>query len=895
VTLAAGTRLGAYEILALIGAGGMGEVYRARDQKLGRDVAIKILPSAFRSDPDRLARFEREARSLAALNHPNIGAIYGIEEQLGQSALILELVEGDTLADRLRRGPLPIADALGIARQIAEALEAAHERGIVHRDLKPANTKITPAGTVKVLDFGLAKAMADDFVSPDLSQSPTMTLNATGAGVILGTAAYMSPEQARGLVVDKRTDIWAFGCVLFEMLSGRAPFTGHTVSDVIVNVLQGEPDWTVLPEATPIAVTRLLRRSLEKDSRRRLHDIADARIEIDDVLVNQSSPEVVGLVDRSARTRDRLAGLAAGALITALAAAAILALVLRRGSGPDSAPSFSRMVRLTSGPSIEFGPAISPDGKWVAYLSNARGPFDVWVKFLSGGEPVNLTGATNLEVTNVTGISGLDISPDGTRIAVAARVQGTSAPLDTWDIPAPLPGVPHKLLVGFQGLRWSPDGRRIAFIRAGGSAGDGLWVADADGTNAREIAPAHGGLHIHWPAWARDGYIYFIHNMGTVLNGEPSEIARIDPGGGPIDTVVPTTRRANFPLPMPDGSGLIYAANPSSADLSLWWRPAKGGAAQQLTLGAGEYAEPRISADGRTLVATLFEAHESLNRIALTSAAPAQMTAVTDGFGGDLDPTISPDGMRLVFTSSRAGNRHLWTARVDGAEARPLTSGNTFDERPSFSPDGQQIAFVSDRSGQRTIWIISADGGAPRKVADVGVLGSLTWSPDGRRIAFSAGADDRPGLWTVSVADGQVVRLETAEPATEPTWSSTRNLIAYMASAATGPSLTRVAFMDAAGQPVNITLPSPPGPGGFGNGTALWSPDGRRLAVTSQPGGGTASIWIVEPDGPMVYRKVIDLPPGPRVRGLTWTSDGSALVIGKRETSSDIVMLDQLK
>jgi TolB protein len=461
--------------------------------------------------------------------------------------------------------------------------------------------------------------------------------------------------------------------------------------------------------------------------------------------------------------------------------------------------------------------------------------------------------------------------------------------LDTWEIPAPLPGVPHKLLVDRLGLRWSPDGRQIAFIRAGGSAGDALYVADADGTNVRELVKSQGGLHIHWPAWSRDGYIYFIHNMGRVFNGEPSEIARVDLRGGAIETVVPTTRRANFPLPMPNGGDLIYAANPYSAELSLWWKPAREGAPRQLTLGAGEYAEPRISADGRTLVATLLEARESLNRITV-SPEPVQVTALTRGFTGDLDPTVSPDGARLAFTSSRAGNRHLWTAHLDGSQAQPLTSGSSFDERPAFSPDGRQIAFVSDRNGRRAIWVINADGGTLRKVADVSVLSNLTWSPDGHEIVYAGEAGDGPGLWSVSADNGKVTRVPTPGLANEPAWSAARKLIAYMAPTSSGPSITRIAFLDANGKTVYDTLPPPPGPGGFANGFAAWAPDGRRLGVVSQPGGGTASIWIVEPDGPTVYRKLIELPSGPRVGGLAWTTDGSALIIGKRDTASDIVI-----
>ena len=288
-----GQQLGTYKVLSLLGAGGMGEVYRARDTKLGRDIAIKVLPSRFTADRDRLARFEREARILATLNHPHIGAIYGFETAGSVCALVLELVEGPTLANRLTRGPIPPNEALRMARQIAEALDAAHEKGIVHRDLKPANVVITGNGLVKVLDFGLAKAVTGDASAPDLSQSPTLTLGGTQDGVILGTAAYMSPEQARGLTVDKRTDIWAFGCVLYEMLTGRGPFLGPTVTDTLAAILEREPAWDALPGATPPVIRRLLQRCLEKDPKRRLRDIADARMEIDGVLSGPTRSRVL--------------------------------------------------------------------------------------------------------------------------------------------------------------------------------------------------------------------------------------------------------------------------------------------------------------------------------------------------------------------------------------------------------------------------------------------------------------------------------------------------------------------------------------------------------------------------------------------------------------------------
>src|SRR5712691_13289379 len=291
--LTAGTRLGSHEVLALLGQGGMGEVYQAHDTKLGRDVAIKVLPEAFAHDPQRLSRFQREAKLLASLNHPNIATIHGLEESNGTHYLVMELVPGETLRERVaREGALPVEEALGIARQIAEALEAAHEKSIIHRDLKPANVKVTPEGKVKVLDFGLAKAFAGDAANEDIGNSPTLSAAATMQGTILGTAAYMSPEQARGKSVDKRTDIWAFGCVLYELLTGIRAFEGETTTEILAAVLRGDPDWQALPETTPFSIRALLRRCLQKEMNKRARDAGDARIEIEEALAAPVTAEL---------------------------------------------------------------------------------------------------------------------------------------------------------------------------------------------------------------------------------------------------------------------------------------------------------------------------------------------------------------------------------------------------------------------------------------------------------------------------------------------------------------------------------------------------------------------------------------------------------------------------
>ena len=405
--LAAGTRFGGYEIQSPLGAGGMGEVYRARDVRLRRDVAIKVLPESVALDRERIDRFEREAHLLAALNHPNIATLYGIEEANGATALVMELVDGPTLADRLHSGAMPIREALTIARQIADALDAAHEKGIVHRDLKPANIKITADGIVKVLDFGLAKGVENPSSASDLANSPTVTVHDTRAGAILGTAAYMSPEQARGLVVDKRTDVWAFGCVLYEMLAGRRAFTGDTVSDVIAAVIRAEPVWEALPATTPPIVRRLLSRLLDKDPRRRLRDIGDVRFEIDEALAGRASiePDAVRSGER-AWLRTAIVSLSVvGALV------AIVAFLLLRRPALPPGPAIGQMIvsQLTNYGGTEGAGALSPDGRSFAFVSDHGGASDVWVRQVAGGEPVRVTDDAAVE-------SDLVYAPDGETI-----------------------------------------------------------------------------------------------------------------------------------------------------------------------------------------------------------------------------------------------------------------------------------------------------------------------------------------------------------------------------------------------------------------------------------------------------------------------------------------------
>jgi serine/threonine protein kinase len=412
--LSEGAQLGFYSIVNVLGVGGMGEVYRARDTRLKREVAIKILPDAFARDPERVARFQREAEALASLNHPNIAAIYHLDESGGTRFLVLELVEGETLAERVRRGPLPIEDTLKVARQIADAFQAAHEKGIVHRDLKPQNVKITPEDVVKVLDFGLAKIYEPEDEPTDPSQSPTL-VSRTQPNVILGTASYMSPEQARGQSVDRASDIWAFGCVLYELLTGKQAFTGDTITDILGGIVRVDPDWNALPEAMPAPIRSLLRRCLQKDRKRRLKDIADARIEIEEVLSEAARPPVAvtpaaSPAAASPRSRERAAWIVGAGILLAVSAISVPSAVVHfREPATDEQPIRFAVLAPEGATVLGTPPMISPDGRRLAFVANLEGKTQLWVR------PIDSTVAQPLPGTD--GADNPFWSPDSRFIA----------------------------------------------------------------------------------------------------------------------------------------------------------------------------------------------------------------------------------------------------------------------------------------------------------------------------------------------------------------------------------------------------------------------------------------------------------------------------------------------
>jgi hypothetical protein len=721
-----GSRLGPYEITAKLGEGGMGEVYRATDGKLRREVAIKVLPAGVAEDADRLARFEREAQLLAQLHHPQIASIFGLEESGGTRALILELVEGPTLADRLLQGSLPIEDALSIARQIAEALEAAHGKGIVHRDLKPQNVKVRADGRVKVLDFGLAKALdpvagtsGSATVSPTLLNSPTLTAAGTQLGVILGTAAYMAPEQARGAAVDKRADIWAFGVVLWEMLTGASLFAGDTVTDTLAGVLKTEIDLGALPAGTPAAVRRLLRRCLERDPKNRLHDIADARIVLDEVLAGRAEGEAEG-------SPTRPAGIRWTSVLPWAVAASLAALLLLRpaGDGTGGAGERSRLaleVALPAGRMLaeDSGLALAPDGGAVVFSAEdpVRGS-QLWLRRLDDFEPQPLRGT-----------------------------EGAALPF------------------------WSPDSRSIGFFRAGDGSlhrydlvSGGVEVLAAIGS----VPVPGGGTGGRGASWSTDGTIVF----AASTNGP---IQRLGPGGAIEDVTVldPSILDGShrFPAFLSDGERFVVTLWSNNLETAarvggVYLASLENGLERRLTPDASQafVAGPDrliVRRDGALVALTLdpgtFEvrgAHRKIADAPLFWAASGSVVAAAN-LAGDL---------AFALDTGQGGGRVVWLDR-DGEEVGAIGEERLGIGDLALAPGGRAYAVESVGPTGGNIWVGDERRGVLDRLTPEGVDSSdPVWSPDGRRIAYVNEAEGSFGVHLQEADGSRAAELLLADP-----------------------------------------------------------------------------------------------------------------------------------
>jgi Tol biopolymer transport system component len=889
MSLSAGIRLGPYEILSALGAGGMGEVYRARDTKLGRDVAIKVLPDALAHDPERLARFEREAKTLAALNHPNIAHIHGFEDSTAVPALVMELVEGPTLADWIATGARPIDETLKVAAQIADALAAAHEKGIVHRDLKPANVKITPDGVVKVLDFGLAKAAGGES-TPDLSQSPTLA-GVTRDGIILGTAPYMSPEQAKGRPVDKRTDLWAFGAVLYELLTGRRAFTGEGVSDTLAHVLMTEPDWTALPANTPASIRRLLRRCLEKDRKRRLADAADARLEIDDAL---ASPTVETAAPADMPSR-RVApvpiafALASGALIAALATWA----VTRPAPQALVPPSrFAIVPPPAQSLAISFffrDLALSPDGRYLVYraggttmggplmvramdaldaqplagITTARNPFfspdSRWIGFFDNDElkKVSVTGGPAITISRLTGPGPRGASwGDDNTIVFATNDPKTGLLRVSAD-----GGEPTVLTTPDAGQHEGdhlfpsvlPGGRGVLFTITAGQA-ENTQVAVLDLKTGQRKTLLRGGSA---GEYVETGHL--IYAAAGTLRAVRFDLQRLEVLSDPVpaaeNVMVASTGAANYAV---SRSGTLVYLPGGASGRSLVWVDRQGHETP-IKAPTRAYAIPRISPDG-TRVA--LDIRDQENDIWIWDLARETLTRLTSDPGLDAEPVWTPDGRRLLFSSTRMGVATLYEQAADGTGTADRLTTSTI-QPTSVTPDGTRV--VGSATPPNTQWhVVLSPLASPASRAGHGpspgpglsrvepliqtpfIERNAEVSPDGRFLAYESNESGRNeiyvrpfpeverGRWQVSTGGG-----------TQAAWARNGRELFYLDGSnrltAVPVQTTGTAF--SASNPARVFDRPYAMPVGFR--TYDVSPDGQRFLMIKEDQNATAAGMVV--------------------------------------------------
>jgi hypothetical protein len=793
--LSAGTKLGTYEVLSAIGAGGMGEVYQAHDTKLGRDVAIKVLPEAVAHDLERLARFQREAKMLAALNHPNIATIFGLEQSGATHYLVMELVPGDTLQQRVKRdGAVPIEEALAIAKQIAEALEAAHEKGIIHRDLKPANVKLTPEGKVKVLDFGLAKAFAGDTSTEDMGNSPTLIMAATMQGVILGTAAYMSPEQAKGKAVDKRTDIFAFGAVLYELLTGKAAFHGDDVTDILGAVLRMEPDWSQLPEATPAAIRTLLRRCLRKDKRQRISDATDVRIEVEDAI---AAPKDAGATQAApASTSKLLLAVAAGLAIVAV----VTSWVAWRATRPTD-QTLRPLVRLDVdlGPDVSLGSIagtdaiISPDGTRLGYVSQGRlftrrldqpsatelagtqgasapffSPDGQWVGFFAQGKlkKISIEGGAAIALCDATNPRGGSWGEDGDIIAELNNTSVLAHIPSSGGAPAPV----TELANGEVTHRWPqilPGGKAVLFTAHTATSGfDAANIEVTSLTDHRTKTLVRGGT---FGRYLPSGHLIYV-NRGTLF-AVPFDVDRLEVRGTPIpvlDQIGYNDTNGSAQFDFSQAGMLIYRNRGAGGGLlTVQWLDSTG-KTQPLLAKPGNYMRPSLSPDGQRLVLSVEGAGLD---ISVYDWQRDTMTRLT--FGGVASTTSlwSPDGRYVVF---RDQGGMSWT-RSDGSGKPQLLMQSKNPQSPwSFTADGKRLEFDEVNQGTGSdLWTVPLVSDAAGLRAGKPELFLQTpfderqgsFSPDGRWMAYASNESggfqvyvrafpDKGGKWQISNSSG---------------------------------------------------------------------------------------------------------------------------------------------
>jgi Tol biopolymer transport system component len=899
VSLSQGTRLGPYEVLGPLGAGGMGEVYRARDTKLHRDVALKILPETFVNDPDRLARFTREAHTLAALNHPHIGAIYGLEEttstsgQGGVQALVMELVEGDDLSQRLARGAIPLDEALPMALQIADGLEAAHERGIIHRDLKPANIKVRADGTVKVLDFGLAKALDPSDGDPSTplgagrqtaddrrANSPTITSPAamTLAGVILGTAAYMSPEQARGQAVDARTDLWAFGCVLCEMLTGTRAFPGESLTDTLAAVVKEEPKWDALPLETPAAIHRLLRRCLVKDRKRRLASASDARLEIEEALTPTASAAAQqnsAAPRRSARVF--AAGLGAGLVV----AGGVFMLWNNRSREPSAPAAVTRLViQAPPGAQIVTGHrelAVSADGRLVAFIARGSTEQHIYVRRLDELE--------SRQVPSTDGARDLTFSPDGHWLAFHSGNKIRKVSL-AGGAPAVLADAVHS-----HGLAWHPTEDAIYFAP---SQTGSIWKVPAGGDAAVEVTTldkARGELSHEWPTLSADGRTLLFSVNAVTADFDKEDVSLLNIQSGARDTV----RTGGDAVALIDNGGLLfvrehslmiatlgatrdaiaqaseivpgvsntvggygavlsftgtlaYVPAPDEKRRSLIWI-SPDGKETATRFGPRSFRKAALSADGRRVAVVAFDGSDNSLYLGDVSDGTLTRMAAVSSAGG---LAWSADGKWIAGSISTAGQDALARiSAVGGRSWEPLLMDEARNAAQQWTPDGRGLVFTRREgvTGRETICLLSLTSSPPKwsVIVDGGEarVRSASLSPDGRWLTYESDESGRPEIYIQGFPTPAGRVQVSRNGGTKPRWAKSSNHVYFisgttlmMSSVTTRPALHAEAPHPIVDEPLLLQEPA--------SSRYDVAPDGRILAIKEDDSVRSDHIVVVQ-------------------------------------------------
>ncbi len=816
MSLQQGSQLGSYEIVSPLGTGAMSEVYRAKDTQLGRDVAIKVLPDAFSQEPDLLERFEREAQLLASLNHPNIASIYGIEKCGDVRFLVLELIPGLTLAEKISAGPLPLGEALEIFRQVSEALEAAHGKGIIHRDLKPANMKITPEGRVKLLDFGLAKSQAT--LSDGVVAKETATYNGISEGLILGTPAYMSPEQARGKPLDKRTDIWAFGCCLYEALSGKHPFDEATSSDTVVAILSTDPDWPPLDRITPPSIQRLVRRCLQKDLDRRLHDIADARIELDDALDSSKGDGIDEVGTPAGDVLPPRRGVFPWVLVGIMALVALTTVLwsVRR----DTRTGDSRLMRFrvtlpaTAPLSLGLGSsiALSPDGMRVAYVAsqggkpqiylrtmdqllarpiagteNGRGPFFSWdsrsLGFFSEGKlrTISTMGGAIQTLDDSPNPRGASWGPDDRIVFSPLTVGGLRSVTSDGSTPLPLADLSPE--GNDKSHRWPqvlPDGKWVMYTAW---TGDGFHIeAMSPDTQEKKILIDDG----FFARFAPSGHLLFARN--ETLMAVPFDDRKLESLGPPVtvlESIETDTKSGAAFYSFSDDGTLVFVSGESGSvapeGTTTLLRVDRQGKAYPLTEARRGVNLPRLSPDGNRLLVTIQEPEKSSD-VWVFDRERETMTRISfQGFSGSA--IWSPDGSRVTFASNRGESFDLYWKPADGSvQAEPLLTRPEPQFPSSWSPDGRFLAYVElHNTSLFDIWILPMEGDRePRPFVNTEYNeGGAVFSPDGNWLAYVSDESGQEEVY-VRAFPGPGGKMQiSGGGGNEPVWASNGRELFY--------------------------------------------------------------------------------------------------------------------